>query len=118
MSATFTTIVFFFASTTTIALHNAWSPILASIFAGNGVVLKCSEHVIWSTAWFVGAIGECLQACGHDPDLVQVVCCYPEQADALTRSPHIKHITFIGSETVGRKVGHSVYIRCLLFTRF
>ncbi|KIK03813.1 hypothetical protein K443DRAFT_676473 [Laccaria amethystina LaAM-08-1] len=85
-------------------LHNAWSPILASIFAGNGVVLKCSEHVIWSTGWFVGAIGECLLACGHDPDLVQVVCCYPEQADALTRSPHIKHITFIGSETVGRKI--------------
>ncbi|KAF8162867.1 meiotic sister-chromatid recombination aldehyde dehydrogenase [Crassisporium funariophilum] len=85
-------------------LHNAWSPILASIFSGNGVVLKCSEHVIWSTNWFVGAITECLKVCGHDPDLVQVVCCYPEQADALTRSPDIKHITFIGSETVGRKI--------------
>ncbi|TFK34820.1 Aldehyde/histidinol dehydrogenase [Crucibulum laeve] len=85
-------------------LHNAWSPILASIFAGNGVVLKCSEHVIWSTTWFVGAITECLRICGHDPELVQVVCCYPEQADALTRSPDIKHITFIGSETVGRKI--------------
>jgi acyl-CoA reductase-like NAD-dependent aldehyde dehydrogenase len=54
------------------ALHNAWSPILASIFAGNGVVLKCSEHVIWSTSWFVGAIQECLRACGHDSDLIQV----------------------------------------------
>jgi len=55
-----------------IALHNAWSPILASIFAGNGIVLKCSENVIWSSTWFVGAIQECLRACGHDPDLVQV----------------------------------------------
>ncbi|KAH9484084.1 Putative aldehyde dehydrogenase-like protein C21C3 [Psilocybe cubensis] len=85
-------------------LHNAWSPILAAIFAGNGVVLKCSEHVVWSTTWFVAAITDCLKACGHDGDLIQVVCCYPEQADALTQSPTIKHITFIGSETVGRKV--------------
>ncbi|PPR03524.1 hypothetical protein CVT24_007010 [Panaeolus cyanescens] len=85
-------------------LHNAWSPILASIFAGNGVVLKCSEQVIWSTTWFVGAISACLRACGHDPELIQVVCCYPDTAKALTTSPNIKHITFIGSETVGRKV--------------
>ncbi|KAG5647167.1 hypothetical protein DXG03_001122 [Asterophora parasitica] len=88
-------------------LHNAWSPILASIFAGNGVILKCSEHVIWSTNWFVGAINECLSVCGHDPNLVQVVCCYPEQADALTKSPDIKHITFIGSEAVGRKIAQA-----------
>ncbi|KAJ7632158.1 Aldehyde/histidinol dehydrogenase [Roridomyces roridus] len=85
-------------------LHNSWSPIIASIFAGNAIVLKCSEHVLWSTLWFVGAIRRCLQACGHDPEIVQVVCCFPEQADALTKSPRIKHITFIGSETVGRKI--------------
>ncbi|KZP32530.1 ALDH-like protein [Athelia psychrophila] len=85
-------------------LHNAWSPILASIFAGNAVVLKCSEHVIWSTSWFVGAIEECLRKCGHNPDIVQTVCCWPEQAKALTQSPFIKHITFIGSEKVGRQI--------------
>ncbi|KAJ6608610.1 Aldehyde/histidinol dehydrogenase [Mycena sp. CBHHK59/15] len=85
-------------------LHNAWSPIIAALFAGNGIVLKCSENVFWSTQWFVGAIRKCLTVCGHDPELVQLVCCFPEQADALTRSPLIKHITFIGSETVGRKV--------------
>ncbi|KAJ7090302.1 Aldehyde/histidinol dehydrogenase [Mycena belliarum] len=85
-------------------LHNAWSPIIASIFAGNAIVLKCSENVFWSSQWFVGAIRKCLATCGHDPELVQLVCCFPEQADALTRSPHIKHITFIGSETVGRQI--------------
>jgi len=90
-----------------IALHNSWSPILAAIFSGNGIVLKCSEHVIWSTTWFVGAISECLKVCGHDSDLVQVVSCYPEQASALTESPDIKHITFIGSETVGRIVAQA-----------
>ncbi|KAH7908580.1 Aldehyde/histidinol dehydrogenase [Hygrophoropsis aurantiaca] len=85
-------------------LHNAWSPIIAALFAGNAIVLKCSEHVIWSTDWFIGAIHQCLQACGHDPDIVQMVCCWPDQAEGLTKSPHIKHITFIGSEEVGRKV--------------
>ncbi|KAI0059465.1 Aldedh-domain-containing protein [Artomyces pyxidatus] len=85
-------------------LHNAWSPILASIFAGNGIILKCSEHVLWSTTWFVGAIQQCLRACGFDPELVQLSCCYPDQADALTASPDIKHITFIGSAQVGKLV--------------
>ncbi|PCH34198.1 meiotic sister-chromatid recombination aldehyde dehydrogenase [Wolfiporia cocos MD-104 SS10] len=85
-------------------LHNAWSPIVASLFAGNAVVLKCSEQVVWSTTWFVNAIKECLRACGHSPELVQLVCCYPEDADALTKSPAIKHITFIGSEHVGRQI--------------
>ncbi|KII89226.1 hypothetical protein PLICRDRAFT_53690 [Plicaturopsis crispa FD-325 SS-3] len=85
-------------------LHNSWSPILAAIFSGNGIVLKCSEHVVWSSLWFVGAIQECLFTCGYDPELVQVVCCWPEQAPALTRSPLIKHITFIGSEPVGRQI--------------
>lgn len=90
-----------------VALHNAWSPILAALFSGNGIILKCSEHVVWSTSWFVGAISACLEACGHNPDLVQMVCCYPEQATAITESPLIKHITFIGSESVGRKVAQA-----------
>ena len=58
-----------------VALHNAWSPIIASIFAGNAIVLKCSEHVVWSTDWFVGAIHKALEACGHDADIVQVSRC-------------------------------------------
>ncbi|GBE77417.1 Putative aldehyde dehydrogenase-like protein [Sparassis crispa] len=85
-------------------LHNAWSPILAALFSGNAIVLKCSEHVIWSSEFFVLVIKECLRACGHNSDLVQLVCCYPEDAEAVTKSPEIKHITFIGSEEVGRKV--------------
>ncbi|KAM5536033.1 hypothetical protein V8D89_010291 [Ganoderma adspersum] len=85
-------------------LHNAWSPIIAALFAGNSIVLKCSENVVWSTTWFVQAIRECLRVCGHDEELVQLVCCYPEEASALTKSPFIRHITFIGSERVGRIV--------------
>ncbi|KAI9462933.1 Aldedh-domain-containing protein [Russula earlei] len=85
-------------------LHNAWSPILAALFAGNAVVIKCSEYVAWSSGWFVHVIKECLQACNFNPELVQLVCCFPDQAEGLTRSPKIKHITFIGSELVGRQV--------------
>lgn len=85
-------------------LHNAWSPIIAALFSGNAIVLKCSENVVWSTTWFVNAIKECLRACGRDPELIQLVCCYPEDAEAVTKSSIIRHITFIGSEEVGRKV--------------
>ncbi|THH21239.1 hypothetical protein EW146_g285 [Bondarzewia mesenterica] len=85
-------------------LHNAWSPILAALFAGNAIVLKCSEQVLWSTRWFVGVIHACLRACDFDEDLVQLACCWPSEADALTRSATIKHITFIGSEPVGRSI--------------
>lgn len=75
--------------------------------------------MIWSTSWFVGAIQEALRVCGHDPELVQLVCCYPEDAKALTTSPEIKHITFIGSETVGRKVGYHLTVeRWIVTTRF
>jgi len=85
-------------------LHNAWSPILAALFAGNAIVIKCSEYVVWSSGWIVNVIKECLRACNFDPELVQLVCCFPEQAESLTRSPKVKHITFIGSERVGRQI--------------
>src|ERR1700731_1627577 len=55
-----------------LALHNAWTPILAALFAGNAIVLKCSEHVLWSTAWFIDVIQTCLLACGYDRNIVQV----------------------------------------------
>lgn len=67
--------------------------------------------MIWSTSWFVGAIQEALCVCGQDPELVQLVCCYPEDAKVLTTSPEIKHITFIGSEIVGRQVGYHLNCR-------
>jgi acyl-CoA reductase-like NAD-dependent aldehyde dehydrogenase len=45
---------------------------MAAIFAGNGIVLKCSENVVWSSGWFIEVIKTCLRACGHSPELVQV----------------------------------------------
>ena len=75
------------------ALHNCFSPILASLFSGNAIVIKCSENVFWSTSWFIRAIRHCLVICGHPADLVQLVCCYPSEAEALTTSPYIKYVS-------------------------
>ncbi|OCF34338.1 meiotic Sister-Chromatid recombination aldehyde dehydrogenase [Kwoniella heveanensis BCC8398] len=86
------------------SFHNALSPILAALFAGNTIVVKCSEQVAWSTMWFIGGVKACLRACGLDEDVVQLVVCLPEIAEMVTRNKRIKHITFIGSEPVGRKV--------------
>lgn len=43
-------------------------------------------------------------ACGHSPDIVQLVCPWPEDTDALTSHPSISHVTFIGSKPVAHKV--------------
>ncbi|WVW87035.1 hypothetical protein I302_109091 [Kwoniella bestiolae CBS 10118] len=86
------------------SFHNLISPILAALFAGNTIVVKCSEQVAWSSLWFVGGIKACLRACGLDEDVVQLVVCLPDVAETVTRNRLIKHITFIGSEPVGKKV--------------
>lgn len=86
------------------SFHNALSPILAALFAGDSIVVKCSEQVAWSSAWFIGGVRACLRACGWNDDIVQLVVCLPDVAETLTRNPTIKHITFIGSEPVGKKV--------------
>ncbi|GAA6021484.1 hypothetical protein JCM10207_005774 [Rhodosporidiobolus poonsookiae] len=85
-------------------LHNALSPIIASLFSGNAIVVKPSENVAWSSLIFIDAVRACLEACGEEPELVQCVVTLPDSVEALTGDPRIKHITFIGSEEVGKKV--------------
>ncbi|SPO28135.1 related to aldehyde dehydrogenase [Ustilago trichophora] len=87
--------------------HNVMGPIIASVFAGNAIVVKASELVAWSATYFIDAIRQCLRVSGCDPDLVQLVTCWPESAEALTQSAEIAHITFIGSEPVGRLVAQA-----------
>ncbi|KAK4704146.1 hypothetical protein P7C70_g2068, partial [Phenoliferia sp. Uapishka_3] len=84
--------------------HNLISPIISSLFAGNAILLKPSELVLWSSDHYIRAIRSCLEACGHDPDLVQMIGCLPDAVEALTGDERIQHITFIGSETVGKMV--------------
>ncbi|SPO35947.1 related to aldehyde dehydrogenase [Pseudozyma flocculosa] len=84
--------------------HNVLGPIIAALFAGNAIIVKASELVAWSATFFIEGVRECLRAAGADPELVQLVVCFPDAAEALTTSADVSHITFIGSEDVGRKV--------------
>ncbi|ODQ65912.1 ALDH-like protein [Nadsonia fulvescens var. elongata DSM 6958] len=85
-------------------MHNLLGPVISSIFAGNGIIVKCSESVIWSSQYFAEIVRKSLEVCGHSPDLVQVVAVWPENADYLTTHPGLSHITFIGSKPVAHKV--------------
>lgn len=84
--------------------HNLMGPVIAAIFTGNGIVVKCSESVVWSSLHFIQIVKRALKVCGHDPELVQVISIWPEDADYLTSHPDISHITFIGSKPVAHKV--------------
>lgn len=75
------------------SFHNLLSPIIAALFSGNTIVVKCSEQVAWSSMWFIGGIKECLKVCSLDPEIVQLVICLPGGAEKVTRNPTFKHIT-------------------------
>lgn len=85
-------------------LHNLLGPIVSSIFAGNAIVVKCSESVVWSSNYFIKIVKQALKVNGFDSDLVNIVACWPEDADYLTSHPSLSHITFIGSRPVAEKV--------------
>ena len=75
------------------SFHNLISPVLAALFSGNTIVVKCSEQVAWSSRWYMGGIKACLRACGLDENAVELVVCFPDVADTITRNPSVKHIT-------------------------
>lgn len=84
--------------------HNLMGPVVSALFSGNGIVVKCSESVVWSSQYFIKIAKQALKVNGHDPNLVDIICCWPEDADYLTSHPDINHITFIGSRPVAEKV--------------
>lgn len=85
-------------------VHNMLGPIISALFTGNAIVVKGSEHVAWSSQHILEGVRRCLSACGAPADAVQLVTCGPDAVEALTRDPRIAHITFIGSDAVGRRV--------------
>ncbi|KAI5798992.1 Aldehyde/histidinol dehydrogenase [Geopyxis carbonaria] len=87
--------------------HNLLSPIISSIFAGNGIIVKGSEQTAWSSQYYISIVKGALSACGHNPDLVQSIMCWPDVAPHLTSHPDIAHITFIGSKPVAHHVARS-----------
>ncbi|EMC94576.1 hypothetical protein BAUCODRAFT_149713 [Baudoinia panamericana UAMH 10762] len=84
--------------------HNFLGPVISALFAGNGIVVKVSEQVAWSSAYFANIVRSALTACGHDPNLVQAIACWPQTAAHLTSHPGINHLTFIGSRPVAHEV--------------
>ncbi|KAH9874912.1 hypothetical protein J1614_004400 [Plenodomus biglobosus] len=87
--------------------HNLINPVISSIFAGNAIIVKGSEATAWSSAYFASIATRALEACGHSPDIVQSVVCWPDVADHLTSHPSISHVTFIGSRPVAHHVAAS-----------
>ncbi|ANB11537.1 Msc7p [Sugiyamaella lignohabitans] len=85
-------------------LHNLMGPIAAALFTGNAIVVKCSESVVWSSLHFLEIAKEALRINGFDEDLVQLIACWPQDADFLTSHPGLNHITFIGSRPVAHQV--------------
>lgn len=84
--------------------HNLMGPIIAGVFSGNGVIIKCSERVRWSSEFFINLVKSTLKVCEMDEDLVQLVCCWGNDADAVSGNPRLNHLTFIGSQPVAKFV--------------
>ncbi|KAJ2808006.1 Meiotic Sister-Chromatid recombination aldehyde dehydrogenase [Coemansia helicoidea] len=84
--------------------HNTVGPVISALFAGNAIVVKASEHVAWSMAYWEQMVRRALNVCGHDPELVHFVTGFADIGRAVTASPLVDHITFIGSPEVGRLV--------------
>ena len=87
--------------------HNLISPIVSALFAGNAVVVKGSEQTAWSSNYFASIARNSLSACGHSPQLVQSIICWPSVAPHLTSHRGLSHLTFIGSREVAEKVALS-----------
>ncbi|EGW33011.1 uncharacterized protein SPAPADRAFT_60335 [Spathaspora passalidarum NRRL Y-27907] len=87
--------------------HNLMGPIIASVFAGNAIIVKCSEQVVWSSQWFIDVVRTALRSMDIDENLVQLCYCFPDDAEYFTSHPGLQHITFIGSKPVAHYVVQS-----------
>lgn len=84
--------------------HNLIGPIISALFTGNAIIVKGSEQTAWCSVFFADIVKAALVACGHSPELVHAVTCWPTTAEHLTSHPGISHLTFIGSKPVAHHV--------------
>lgn len=82
-------------------------PLISTLFTGSAIVVKASESTAWSTQYFASIARAALIACGHSPNLVQPILCWPQAANHLTSHPSISHVTFIGSRPIAHHVAVS-----------
>lgn len=87
--------------------HNFISPFISTLFTGSALLLKASENTAWSTQHFAHIAKAALHACGHSPDLIQPIVCWPQTANHLTSHHRISHITFIGSRPIAHHIASS-----------
>ncbi|KAI9660722.1 MAG: Meiotic Sister-Chromatid recombination aldehyde dehydrogenase [Alyxoria varia] len=87
--------------------HNLFNPIISTLATGNALLLKPSERTAFSVPYFTSIARAALSACGHSPNLIQPVVCWPTAASHLTSHPAVEHITFIGSREVAHQVAYS-----------
>jgi acyl-CoA reductase-like NAD-dependent aldehyde dehydrogenase len=84
-------------------VHNVLNPVSAALFAGNGIVIKVSEHAAWSSKFMNKLIAAALAAVAAPPNLVRIVTGYGDAGAALV-SGGVDHCIFVGSTGVGRAV--------------
>ncbi|TPX44192.1 hypothetical protein SeLEV6574_g04650 [Synchytrium endobioticum] len=82
--------------------HNVLGPIISAVMAGNGCVVKASEHVAWSTHYWQTIVRLALRKHGVDEALITVVNGWADAGEALIECAD--KITFIGSPAVGKQV--------------
>ncbi|KAL6785877.1 ALDH22 [Auxenochlorella protothecoides x Auxenochlorella symbiontica] len=83
--------------------HNILNPLTAAVFAGNGIVIKVSEHATWSALVYQRVIDAALAAAGAPPDLVRIVTGFGEAGGALVTGG-VDKLIFVGSTAIGHKV--------------
>lgn len=84
-------------------LQNVLGPTIPALFAGNGVVVKVSEQVAWSSERIQRIFDEALDAAGYSRDLVRIVNGYGATGAALVRSG-VDEVIFTGSVENGRRI--------------
>jgi acyl-CoA reductase-like NAD-dependent aldehyde dehydrogenase len=84
-------------------LQNILGPTIPALMAGNGVVVKVSEWVAWSSGRFQRIFDEALRAEGLSTDLVHIVNGFGDTGAALVSSG-VDKVIFTGSMGNGRKV--------------
>lgn len=84
-------------------LQNIMNPVIPALMSGNGIVIKPSEWVAWSSERFKSIFDDALRAEGSSAELVQIVQGYGDTGSALARGG-IDGLVFIGSVANGRRV--------------
>lgn len=92
--------------------HNLMNPVISSLFAGNAIVVKPSEHTVYSSVYFARIVRRALKICGHSPDLCQVLVGEGDVGKALIESD-IDKVFFTGSTGIGKKVSETAAKRLL-----